>query len=149
MTFVWSFLINHCSHPIKGGHQISQTLFALSKANLDVSDPLTVCAITLLPWGSAPWYSKTEVRLNGLYFLSFSIGVMFPFSQSPGTSPDCHYYTKIMHQACLCYCRMFGTGTVQSANWNISDGVWASWETSQYFNCFSCTAFFIYRSWES
>lgn len=151
MTFVWSSPISHCSHPTIEGHQISHTLFALSKAKLDcLRSPHCMCCniasmrmCSMISQNTDVWGSVVFI-FSDLCFSSFSVGVMFPFSSSPGTSPDFenyHEFSKIMHVVCLCYCRMSGTGTVQSANWNFSDGVWASWGASRYFDCFSCTAF--------
>lgn len=154
MTFVWSSLINHCSHPVIEGHQIRHCLRLLMLGWI-VSDPLIVCAVTLPPWGSAPWSSKTEVRLNGIYFLRSAFPLFFnrsdvsffPVTRDFTWLP----FSNIMRVVYLCYCRIFGTGTVQSANWIIK---W--WSVSFlrnfpnfHFDCSSCMVFFIHWSWHS
>lgn len=132
-----------------------QSLFALSKAKLDCLRSLhCMCCniasmrICSMIFQNTEMWGSVVFIFSGLCSSSFSVGVMFPFSWSLGTSPDCHEFSKIMHIVCFCYCRIFGTGTVQSANWNISDGVWASWGTSQYFDFSWLVLHFVYTEAE-
>jgi len=52
-------------------------------------------------------FPGTEVRLMGQQFPGSSflrflkMGAMFPFFQSPGTSPDCHDFSDNMEDCCM------------------------------------------------